>query len=285
MALNIHFFRNSSLDKLDFVKVFDFFDNFPEFKIYYTDEYVEIAYTDETFNFSYRYLVTKKSRVNSIYKISPKFSNINFLLEMPILIPTFLAKEILTITQRVCKLFELDIYHDSFADVQQFNLVDVLVLFDDERRRIIEENGIQGKMTFNADMLNEICKYQRSIDGLRDYYNSEVVVNLIVPIIDRPSNSFGMSYTYNVGSQTLFPPHLEYIYVKEDQNLPFLIKANDFYREYSKYLVEIKHFLPNMYIIKGRSAKKARRDVKKLRKFAITHQNFKQVRLCDVIDA
>lgn len=284
MALNIHFFRDNNLEKLDFIKVFEFFDNYPEFTIYYNDDAVEIVYVDETFNFSYRYLITKKSQVQNIYKINPKYGNINFLLEMPILIPTFLAKEILTITQRVCKLFELDIYHDSFSDVQQFNLVDVLVLFDNVRRETIEEYGLEGKIPFDPDKLNEICKYQRSIEGLREHYNNQLVVNLVVPIIADNNDNFGMSYVYNVGSETLFPPHLEYIYVKEDQNQSFLIRAEDFFRELARYLDEESHFLPNMYTLKGRAARKARRETKKLRKFAITNQTFKSIRLCDVID-
>lgn len=284
MALNIHFFRDNSLPKLDFIKVFEFFDNYPEFSIYYNDDEVEIVYVDNTFNFSYRYLITKKSRVHGIYKISPQYGNVNFMLEMPILIPTFLAKEILTIAQRVCKLFELDIYHDSFTDVHPFNLVDVLVLFDNVRRETIEEQGLGGKIPFNPDKLNEICKYQRSIEGLREHYNNELVVNLVVPIISDNNDQFGMSYVYQVGKQTLFPPHLEYIYVKEDNNSVFLVKAEDFYRELAKYLDEESHFLPNMYSLKGRAAKKVRREIKKLRKLAINHQGFKPVRLCDVID-
>ena len=128
--MNIHFFRNSTLDKIDFNKVLEFFDTIPNFTTYYTDDEVEIEYKDKEFDFNYRYLITKKSRVSKIYKLDPMYSNINFLLELPLVIPTFLAKEVFTITQRLCKTFELGYYHDSFDDVQAFNIVDLLVFFD-----------------------------------------------------------------------------------------------------------------------------------------------------------
>ena len=87
--INIHFFRNSNLEKIDYAKVLDFFDNQPNFETYYTDDYVEIIHKDSEFNFSYRFLITKKSRVNKIYKLNPMYSNVNFLLEMPIMIPSY----------------------------------------------------------------------------------------------------------------------------------------------------------------------------------------------------
>ena len=82
MAINIHFFRDSSLDKLDFAKVLEFFDEYPNFKVYYTEDEVQIDYRDDDFKFSYRYLITKKSRVNQIYKLNPKYLNVNFYLEL-----------------------------------------------------------------------------------------------------------------------------------------------------------------------------------------------------------
>ena len=74
MALNIHFFRDNSPPKLDFIKVFEFFDNYPEFSIYYNDDEVEIIYVDNTFNFSYRYLITKNPEFTVFTKLVPNMA-------------------------------------------------------------------------------------------------------------------------------------------------------------------------------------------------------------------
>lgn len=284
MAINIHFFRDSSLDKIDFAKVLEFFDSYPNFKTYYTDDEVQIDYRDDDFKFSYRYLITKKSRVNNIYKLNPKFLNVNFYLELPVLIPSFLVKEILTITQKICKLFDLEIYNDSFNDVQPFNLADVVVLFEDSRRQTIEDYGMQDKLPFPKDKLDEVCRYQRSVGSLREYYHNEVEVNVVEPIIDKITNEYGISTTWTVGSPMVFPPHLSYVYIKDEQNLPFLVRSADFFSIVGKYLIEIVNFLPDMYILKAKQAKAARKTLGKLRKVAIIDQNFKSIRLSNLLD-
>lgn len=284
MAINLHFFRDSNLDKLDFEKVLEFFDHHNEFRIYYDDEVVEVVYSDDVFGFSYRYFITKKSRVSNIYKINPQFSNVNFYLEMPVLIPTFLAKEILTITQRLCKLFELEVYHEAFGDVKQFNLVEVLVLFEQIRADFIEENGMQGKYRFRFERLNEICRYQRSIRDLTEFYKREVHVPRIVPIVDRVTNEFGMSVTWKIGTPGLFPPHIAYVYVENEKTGKFLVKFSELHKLLDKYMKEVGDFLPNMFVIKDRQARQTKKFVKKLRKNAMVDQNYKEVRLAEVID-
>ena len=66
MPINLHFFRNNELEKLDYSKVFEFFDNYPAFTIFYGEDDVQIICSDDDFKFTYRYLVTKKSRVKDI---------------------------------------------------------------------------------------------------------------------------------------------------------------------------------------------------------------------------
>lgn len=284
MAINIHFFRNSALDKLDFSKVLEFFDGLPNFKTFYTDDEVQIEYRDDDFKFSYRYLITKKSRVNQIYKLNPMFLNVNFLLELPVLIPSFLAKEILTVSQKICKTFDLEIYTDSFKDVQPFNLADVVVLFEEARRLTIEEYGMQDKLPFDKEKLDEVCRYQRSVDSLREYYHNEVDVHVCEPILDKITNEFGISCNWTVGHPMVFPPHLSYIYVTDENDVPFLVRREDFYEQMGKFLIEIVNFLPDMYILKAKAAKKARKIIHKLRKSAIVDQNFKPLRLSNLLD-
>jgi len=284
MAIYVHFFRDSNLEKIDFTKVMDFFETLPNFKIYYTEDEVQIDYRDDDFKFSYRYLITKKSRVSQIYKLDPRFLNINFLLELPVLIPSFLVKEILTITQKVCKLFDLHIYSDGLTNVQPFNLADLVVLFEESRRQMIEEYGIKDKLPYPKEKLDVVCRYQRSIESVREYFQGKVEVHLVEAIIDIDRDEYGIAYSWNVGQPTVFPPHLDYVYVKEEQNLPFIIRRNDFFALLNKHLTEIVNFLPDMYIIKPKQAKRARKLINKLRKVSIGTENFKSVRLANLLD-
>ena len=215
--------------------------------------------------------------------MNPAYTNVNFLLELPILIPSFLVKEILTLTQKICKLFDLEIYNDAFKDVQPFNLADVVVLFENTRTQTIEEYGLQDKLPFIKEKLDEICRYQRSVASLREYYHNEVDVNLVEPIIDKITNEYGISVVWNVNRPTVFPPHLKFVYVKEEQNIPFLVLIKDLMSIKSKYMRNF-NILPDMYIIKAKQVKKAKKAINKLRKVAIIDQNFKSIRLANLLD-
>ena len=284
MAINIHFFRNNTLDKLDFGKVLEFFDELPNFEIYYTANDVEIVYTDKEFQFSYSYLITKVSQVRQIYKLNPAFVNVNFLLQLPILVPEYVVKEILTVTQRLCKLFELEVFNDAFEDVKPFNLMDIIMLFKAARRAYIEENGLEGKILFDTDKLNSICKYQRSIDNICEWYHHEVQVDYCEPVIDRKTGEYGICCVWNIGIPTVFPPYFDYVKIKDEDDQEFMVRRKDFFTFVEKFLSEMANFLPDMYVMKTKAAHKSRSAVGKLKKFAILDQTFVPVRICDLID-
>lgn len=282
--INIHFFRNSSLEKIDYAKVLDFFDNQSNFETYYTDDYVEIIHKDSEFNFNYRYLITKKSKVSKIYKLNPMFSNVNFLLEMPIMIPSFIAKEILSTIQKLSRTFELGIYHDSFNDVKPFNVVEFLDFFEKQRNLYIQENGLNGIITFDGDKLNVICKFQRSIDSLVDYYHNEVAVNRCYPIIDKNTEESGICYDWKFGSPVIFAPYVTYINIIDEEMGKMLVRRDELLIILNKYLTEITNFLPDMYILKQKQAKNCKREIKKIKRI-VMEKDYQILRLCDVIEA
>ena len=283
VTMNIHFFRKSTLDKIDYSKVMDYFDNLPNFETFYTEEFVEIVHKDPEFNFSYRYLITKKSRVSKIYKLDPMYSNVNFLLEMPVMIPSFLAKDILSVIQKLCRVFELGIYHDSFEDVQTFNVVGFLDFFEKQRSEFIKQNGLCGKVTFDSDKLNVICKFQRSVDSLIDYYHNEIAVNLCYPIVDVNTGESGICYDWRFGTPIIFAPYVNYINIIDEDNEKLLVRRDELMEILNKYLTEVGNSLPDLWILKANQARKCRKEMKKIRKIII-EKNYKILSLCDVIE-
>ena len=53
---------------------------------------------------------------------------------------------------------------------------------------------------------------------------------------------------------------------------------------YVKYLIDIVNCLPDMHLLRPKQARSSRKAINKLRKFAIVDQNFKSIRICDLID-
>ena len=69
MSIAIHFFRNRSLERIDYEKLIDYFDSMETCHINYYEDVVEMVYTDPVFDFPYRFLITKRSQVKSIYNL------------------------------------------------------------------------------------------------------------------------------------------------------------------------------------------------------------------------
>lgn len=284
--MTIHFFRNNSLqEKLDFQQVVDFFASQPNFQIFYTDDCVEIEYKDEEFGFKYSYLITRKSRVSQIYKLSPKFTNVNMLVEFPIMLPSFLAKEVLTLTQKLCKTFELGVYNDVFEDVRAFNIVELMDFYESSKKAYIELNGLEDRIQYNAEKLNVICKFQRSVTQLEEYYHNDVIVNPCYGLVqtDEVENNIqGICYDWKITQPIIFPPYVDFIKVtNEDEE--YIVKRSDLFALIEKRLIEIKNFLPDMYIIKGKQAKNCRKYLKKISKIALAGE-FKNISLLDCIE-
>ena len=71
MASIIHFFRNRSLDRFDYEQLINHFTELENCEIRFDDEVYEMECIDPNFDFHYRFMITKRSRVNSIYNLNP----------------------------------------------------------------------------------------------------------------------------------------------------------------------------------------------------------------------
>ena len=243
-----------------------------------------MVYNDTEFGFKYMYKKTKVSQVENIWRLDPSYLNLNFILCLPILIPAFAAKEILTFAQKLAKLFDLQVYHESYDDVKQFNIADIYSLFSVEQRKYLETNAPVGKVFYEADRLNTICKYQRNLENISANYRYEVSVNPCKPILDRANNEFGISTIWNAGVPTLFAPYFDYVDVKDENGESFLVRRTDFVRTMDKYLNRVEDSFPDMYLIKAKAAKQSRGMASRLRRYAIVDQTFEEIPICDLLD-
>ena len=70
----IHFFRNRNEERINFFELVDnYFGTMENCKIAANDEVVEMNFEYPEFNFSYQYLITKRTRVSSMYRLNSQF--------------------------------------------------------------------------------------------------------------------------------------------------------------------------------------------------------------------
>lgn len=285
MFLNIHFFRDNLEGQVDYVKLMSYFDEQPEkYKSYQTKDYVEFQRYDEAFKFTYRYLITNKSRVPRMWSLDPRYTSASFVLELPIMISEFLAKEVLAEVLEIVKQFNFHIYCEEFKDVQKFDSAAMLALFTKLRGEYIAQNGYEDKITYPEDKLAVICRYQRSISAIHDYFNGDVRTDYIVPLVDVDSGASGMGFKWRIGQPVVFPPYVDYFLVEEEFGGKLILTRDEFYKIMDKRLEEVVGFLPDLYLLAPRKAKKTLKFSKKFRAAATSEYKFKELRLCDVIE-
>ena len=102
----IHFFRERSKPRMDFYQLIDgYFDNLENCVIKSNDDEVELKMNMSNFDFEYHFLITKRSRVSSLYRLNLEYSNINLLCEIPSVLPQYISRLIFKQINEICEKF------------------------------------------------------------------------------------------------------------------------------------------------------------------------------------
>lgn len=83
---HVHFFKEKSR-KIDLEVLIAFFEEIKGFIVEMDNESVRFLYTHPRLGQKARFVITPKSQVPDIYRLSPKFLDLNFHLEMNLLTP------------------------------------------------------------------------------------------------------------------------------------------------------------------------------------------------------
>lgn len=282
----IYFFKERSKELIDFYDLVDgYFDKCENTSITSNDNELIINFDIPNFACSYRYLVTKRSRVTSMYRLNPNYMNTFMLCEIPEAIPQFLIRYILRQVEELCTKFGFAIYHDMFDNIHEFNMFEMIALLTKERKNYLQEHPEVVMYPIDQDMLNEICTYQASLSELPKIVKGDVVASPYIVLKDS-SNHIYFSVNWQVGLPTTFPPHLDFVHVEEEVNLVSLVPANIFYKNVDHYMYEIKDGSIDIRIkyLNEKGSNKARKLIRKMRKYVVSAYDYEEIKLTNLIE-
>ena len=285
MCVSVHFFRNRSLERIDYEKLINYFDELEECQINVSDDSVEIIYNDPIFDFPYRFLITKRSQVRSIYNLNADFFNINLLVEIPVLLPCFVTKTVLVFLMDLCRTFELEIYYEGLENIQPFDITSLMMFLEKERAYYISEHPEKEVYYVNRDKLMHVCNYQQMMPYLPSKIKDEAVINPYIVMLDNDYKEIVFSVLWRAGSPMVFPPELDYVHVEED-GIVSIIPAPIFFKYCHKYMYELHDYMPGavLLLLCGRNVNRAKKLVKKLRKESIPHTLFEEKRIINLVE-
>lgn len=283
----INFFKKRVEERIDFFELIDnYFALMDNCQINSDNEELEIIIDMVDFGFSYRYLITKRSRVTSIYKLNSDYVNINLLCEIPLNLPQFLIRYILKQIDEMCQKFGLAIYYSQLDNIREFRMFEMIQCLLKEREVFLEDHPEIVRYKVSEYKLNQICLYQMLLKDLPKIVKCDLMLNPYIVMIDKKTGNVELSINWRVGEPTVFPPQLSYVHVEEEENLISVIPANIFLKLAERHMYEIKDSASDikMQFLNEKNSQKIRKLLRKMRKYMISSTNFDVVKLINLIE-
>lgn len=282
----IYFFKDRSKERVDFSQLIDeYFDKLENTVLSSNDDEFIATFNMPEFKVSYRYLITKRSRVSSLYRLNPNFVNTFLLCEIPDDVPLFVSRSILKQIEELCRMFEFAIYHERIDNIKEFNMFELIAVLEKERHAYLENNKDIVKYPVDQDLLNEVCTYQSMINELPSVVKDDIVANPYIILKDAKGNVY-FSVNWHVGLPTTFPPQLDFVHIEEEENLVNLVPIQVFYKYIEKLMYEIKDSSIGIKIryLNENASLKAKKYIRKMRKSVISTYNYEVINITDLIE-
>ncbi len=280
---NIHFFKEKSR-KIDLEQLIAFFENIEGFDVEMDEQSVRFIYTHPRLSYNALFMITPKSEVPDIYRLNPRFLDLNFHLEMPILTPNYVAEQIFDLARKVSDRFDFAIYNEMFEDVLSFKMDTVMKVFTMLKEAYMEKNPIilNDYYYLTTEKLHSIYRYLDDYQELQEYYQE---LNTYVPryhFLSTDNKKLAVGIEWKELSLTVFPIHVDYIFYRIEQSIK-VYDAASVYELIDKYLIDVPGFIKGTKVMPKKMNKKIHKIIRKAKLKELNDQ-FKQAELKYIID-
>jgi F0F1-type ATP synthase delta subunit len=280
---NIHFFKEKSR-KIDLELLIEFFEKIEGFNIEMDEKSVRFKYKHPRLGYESMFIITPKSQVPDIYRLSPKFLDLNFHLELPILMPDYMAKHHFEFVKNICDKFDFHIYNEMLEDVKPFKMELVLKIFDMVKEAYINKNPVLlvDYHILSKEKLNAILRYLDELYELQKYYKD---LETYVPryhFLTTEKKELVVGIEWKEHTLTLFPPFLDYVFYRNNHEIRVL-KYSEIYQSIEKHLHDVPGFIKSTKVIPKKSQSKVFKLMKKT-KFTKIEHTFAKENLKKLID-
>ena len=287
MELTISFFKSRQLERVDYAEIILYFEKELNCKITYTDEEVKMTYYDEVFDFSYDFLITKRSRVKNFALLNPEYVNIRFLVNVPINLPEQTSRQIVSLIDDICQRFDLTIFYDGIKDVEKLDIVKLMNYFLEEKKHYLLSNQEISQAIYYLDSLylSHIANYHQIRQSLSVEFQNDITINKYQLLTDQLSQDILLGFEWKIGTPAIFPPHLDFLII-DDGNVKQYLPATIFYKKVLRYLYELKDYIPNvsLLLLTSKYVHKVSRKVKHLSKYYVHDKLFSNVPINQIIE-
>ena len=280
---NIHFFKEKSR-KIDLDHLINFFERIEGITVEMDESSVRFRYVHPRLTYEAQFVITPKSQVPDIYRLSPKFLDLNFHLELPILSPDYIAKHCFEMVKKVCDAYDFHVYNEMFEDVLPFKMDVVLKVFDMVKKAYIAKNPVllSDYQMIGKDKLHSVLRYLDDLVELQNYYKE---LETYVPkyhLLTTEKKEFVIGIEWQEHALTVFPPYIDYIFYRANNTIQ-VVSYTEWLPLVEKYLFDVPGFIKGTKVISKKTSSKVFRVMKK-HKFSKIDHTFTKVNVKKLLD-
>lgn len=269
----LHFFKEKTRD-LDIAATLAFFEVIEGVTIEMDERSVRIIYKHPRLGYEARFLIMPKSQVRDIYRLSPRYLDLNFQLELPILTPDYFAEHIFSIVKRLVDKFDLFVYQDYFDDVLPYRIDLVTKIFNVMKERYLELNpklfSEENYILVPKHKLNAILRYMDDNFELQKHYREAKTYVPFYYFLVNGDGELRVSFEWKYDTLTVIPPFIDFIFLNRGDEVT-IIKYDEFLNESNKYLDDVPGFLKDTKVVSTKQLRRVNRILKK-KKFSKVHE-------------
>ena len=106
-------------------------------------------------------------------------------------------------------------------------------------------------------------------------------------MVEKATNEVKAGVSWKVGTPAIFPPHLDYVQIEEEENLIVLVPIEVFYKYVDRLMYEIKDDSIDfkLFYLNEKGAIKAKKLLRKMRDSVVSLTNFEFIKITDLIES
>jgi hypothetical protein len=201
----IHFFKEKSR-VIDIDALMTYFEK-KQYTQEMNDTYLRFHYEHPTLHTKFYFTLTPKSTVPDIYRLNPKFLDVNFEISLPIVMSSFMLEIALKEIASFSKYFNLSLYHPLYEDVSPYDegmIVEVFYMF---QKAYVNKNPeyLKPYTRIPKDTLYAMSTYTNDMQSLKEYFND---VDIFVPKyqVITCDHDIIIGFMWNIDVITVIPP-------------------------------------------------------------------------------
>lgn len=279
----LHFFKEQTR-QIDLKATIAFFESIDGFTIESDDKGLRFIYVDPMLKYEARFLIMQKSQVRDIYRLNPKYLDINFQFEIDILTPNYFFDKMIEIVKQLTERFSYFVYHETFENVLNYRKDLIVKVFTLLKGRYIQLNPrlLEEYTLVKTTTLDNILRYMEDNLELHKFYEQSDTYVPHYHFLINKENELKLAFEWKENTLTVLPPNLDYIFLNKGNDM-VMIKYDEFISYAIKFLDEVPGFIKNTYVIKPKSLKKINKILRK-KKFSKVLDLFSNTKHTSLID-